>query len=197
VARHVNVELVDDIDGSPAAETVDFGLDGVRYTIDLSKDNAAQLRSTLRPYVRKAREMRTSTNAGAKHRRRAAANTTALIRDLAERAKDQHRGDTARNRPEDQAAEDQAAEDQAAEDQATGEAAAGVDTAAVERPAPARSETAATEPTTAPVTAPVTEPSTEPAAEPAIEPAAQPAGESAQEAPAPLPLAPVFQPPQR
>jgi Mg-chelatase subunit ChlI len=183
VARHVNVELVDDIDGSPAAETVDFGLDGVRYTIDLSKDNAAQLRSTLRPYVRKAREMRTSTNAGAKHRRRAAANTTALIRDLAERAKDQHRGGDARNRPD----------DHAAGEAATGPGTAGAGTAAVERPAPATSEPAASEPTTAPVT----EPSTEPAAKPVVEPSAEPAGDSAPEAPAPLPLAPVFQPPQR
>jgi hypothetical protein len=91
VARHVSVELVDDIDGNPAAETVDFGLDGVHYTIDLSRDNAAQLRSALRPYLRKAREKRVSAEVGTQHRRRSAASTTALIRDLAERARDEHR----------------------------------------------------------------------------------------------------------
>ena len=34
------VELVDDIDGSPATETIRFALDSVEYTIDLSGRNA-------------------------------------------------------------------------------------------------------------------------------------------------------------
>jgi hypothetical protein len=36
MAQKIHVELVDDIDGSPAAETVTFGLDGTEYQIDLS-----------------------------------------------------------------------------------------------------------------------------------------------------------------
>lgn len=38
---------VDDIDGTPASETVAFGLDGVQYEIDLSSANAEVLRRTI------------------------------------------------------------------------------------------------------------------------------------------------------
>ncbi len=55
VAQHVNVKLVDDLDGSEAAETVSFGLDGRRFEIDLSADNAAQLRDALAAFVAAAR----------------------------------------------------------------------------------------------------------------------------------------------
>ncbi len=51
MAQRVNVVLVDDIDGSEAAETVTFGLDGAQYEIDLSADNADRLREALAPYV--------------------------------------------------------------------------------------------------------------------------------------------------
>ena len=40
MAQKVFVSLVDDIDGSEADETVEFGLDGVNYEIDLSAENA-------------------------------------------------------------------------------------------------------------------------------------------------------------
>lgn len=55
VAQHVNVIMVDDIDGSEAAETVSFGLDGRRYDIDLSANHAAQLRDALASFVAAAR----------------------------------------------------------------------------------------------------------------------------------------------
>lgn len=51
MAQKVNVVLVDDIDGSPAAETVTFGLDGITYEIDLTDDNAARLRDSLAEWV--------------------------------------------------------------------------------------------------------------------------------------------------
>jgi hypothetical protein len=51
MAQRVNVVLVDDIDGSEAAETVVFGLDGAQYEIDLSAENADRLREALSPYV--------------------------------------------------------------------------------------------------------------------------------------------------
>ena len=35
MAQKVNVQLVDDLDGSTAESTVEFGLDGVHYAIDL------------------------------------------------------------------------------------------------------------------------------------------------------------------
>ncbi|MFC4003171.1 Lsr2 family protein [Prauserella oleivorans] len=55
MAQRVLVSLVDDLDGSEADETVEFGLDGVTYEIDLSADNAEELRDTLAPYIEHAR----------------------------------------------------------------------------------------------------------------------------------------------
>lgn len=51
MAQKVFVELVDDLDGSEAEETVPFGIDGKNYVIDLNKKNAAQLRKALEKYV--------------------------------------------------------------------------------------------------------------------------------------------------
>ena len=55
MAQKVTVDLVDDIDGGQADETVEFALDGVSYQIDLSSDNAAQLRDALSNFVAHAR----------------------------------------------------------------------------------------------------------------------------------------------
>jgi len=55
MARTVHVHLTDDLDGSDADETVSFALDGQMYEIDLSQDNAAELRSALKGYVEAAR----------------------------------------------------------------------------------------------------------------------------------------------
>jgi len=52
MAKKVTVTLVDDFDGEGAAdETVEFGLDGVSYEIDLSSKNAAKLRNDLKQWV--------------------------------------------------------------------------------------------------------------------------------------------------
>jgi hypothetical protein len=55
MAQRVNIVLEDDLDGSPADETVTFALDGVTYEIDLSKANAGKLRDALAAYVGHAR----------------------------------------------------------------------------------------------------------------------------------------------
>jgi hypothetical protein len=55
MAQKVMVTLVDDLDGSEAEETVEFGLDGAFYEIDLSEDNAERLRDALSEYVERAR----------------------------------------------------------------------------------------------------------------------------------------------
>jgi nucleoid-associated protein Lsr2 len=52
--KHI-VQLIDDLDGGHAAETVSFALDGSTYEIDLSPENAAKLRDSLAPYVANAR----------------------------------------------------------------------------------------------------------------------------------------------
>jgi hypothetical protein len=56
MAQQVNIVLVDDIDGTPAEETVSFALDGKEYEIDLSAKNAAKLRDAVAPYVGHARK---------------------------------------------------------------------------------------------------------------------------------------------
>lgn len=55
MAQKVTVQLVDDLDGSVAQETVEFGLDGVSYQIDLSPANAGKIRDLLGDYVAHAR----------------------------------------------------------------------------------------------------------------------------------------------
>jgi len=56
VAQRVVVTLFDDIDGSEAAETIAFGLDGAFYEIDLNRANAKKLRQALEPYVEAGRK---------------------------------------------------------------------------------------------------------------------------------------------
>ena len=57
MARRTFVELVDDMDGGKADETVSFGLDGVSYEIDLTAENAAELREALGVWAGKARRV--------------------------------------------------------------------------------------------------------------------------------------------
>lgn len=58
MAQRVQIKLIDDLDGSDAAETVSFGLDGVVYEIDLSKANASQLRDDFAKWVGNARRVK-------------------------------------------------------------------------------------------------------------------------------------------
>ena len=51
MAKQVITVLTDDLDGGDADRTIEFGLDGVNYTIDLSEKNAGKLRKTLDPYL--------------------------------------------------------------------------------------------------------------------------------------------------
>ncbi|WP_037310187.1 histone-like nucleoid-structuring protein Lsr2 [Amycolatopsis orientalis] len=51
MAQKVSVEIIDDLDGGEATQTVPFGLDGVQYEIDLSDENAQALRGELERYV--------------------------------------------------------------------------------------------------------------------------------------------------
>jgi len=55
MAEQIIVSLIDDLDGSEANETVDFALDGVTYQIDLSEENAGELRDALALYIEHAR----------------------------------------------------------------------------------------------------------------------------------------------
>jgi hypothetical protein len=57
MAKRVVTELIDDIDGKPADETVSLSLDGKAYQIDLRTKNAKALRKALAPYVDVARKV--------------------------------------------------------------------------------------------------------------------------------------------
>ena len=57
MAQRKTVTLVDDVDDSPADETVTFALDGISYEIDLSSTNANRLRTAAQPWVSAARRV--------------------------------------------------------------------------------------------------------------------------------------------
>ena len=69
MVQKVITKFIDDLDGSDASGTVEFGLDGRHYEIDLSDGNAARLRDVLAPYVEAARR----SGGGRRPRRVAAA----------------------------------------------------------------------------------------------------------------------------
>ena len=69
MAQKVNVLLVDDIDGSDADETIQFGLDGTHYEIDLNSDHAQELRGQLQRYVKAARKVTGSAGRPSRVRR--------------------------------------------------------------------------------------------------------------------------------
>ncbi|WP_409494781.1 histone-like nucleoid-structuring protein Lsr2 [Amycolatopsis sp. cmx-11-12] len=51
MAQKVVIQIVDDLDGGTATQTVPFALDGVSYEIDLSDGNAKALREELVRYI--------------------------------------------------------------------------------------------------------------------------------------------------
>lgn len=73
MAKKVTVTLVDDVDESASAdETVEFGIDGISYEIDLSAENAARLRAEIDTWVEHARRV------GGKRRGRSSAASTGV-----------------------------------------------------------------------------------------------------------------------
>lgn len=57
MAQRVQILLEDDLDGTEAAQTLQFGLDGVAYEIDLTDQHAADLRDGLATWVNHARKV--------------------------------------------------------------------------------------------------------------------------------------------
>jgi hypothetical protein len=64
MAQRTTVTLVDDLDQGDADETIEFGVDGATYEIDLSDANAAKLRDALADYVAHARRLGGRPRAG-------------------------------------------------------------------------------------------------------------------------------------
>src|SRR6266496_685845 len=63
MAKQIITLLTDDLDGGEADRTIEFGLDGGNYTIDLSEKNAGKLRKALDPFLTAASKVgRTGAN---------------------------------------------------------------------------------------------------------------------------------------
>ncbi len=89
MAKQTQWALVDDLDGSRASTTVEFGLDGQSYAIDLSAENAAKLRAGLAEFVAAARERKAApapAQRQASLRRSSQAPTTVVAPDPAPRS---------------------------------------------------------------------------------------------------------------
>ena len=57
MASKTIVEVIDDLDGSKAEETVRFALDGTEYEIDLSGAHSKKLRTALEPFIKAGRRV--------------------------------------------------------------------------------------------------------------------------------------------
>jgi nucleoid-associated protein Lsr2 len=93
VAQIREVRLIDDLDGESADETVEFGLDGKAFEIDLSEGNAGRLRDALAEFVAAARK-----SGGARRRSAGAVATAPPRRPSIDREQNQAIRDWARKR---------------------------------------------------------------------------------------------------
>jgi hypothetical protein len=86
MAQKVLVQLVDDLDGttSESVSTVQFGLDGVTYEIDLTDSNADRLRGLFADYVDSGRRTGGRVKRGAASRNGAVNNDASQIREWAQ-----------------------------------------------------------------------------------------------------------------
>lgn len=89
MAQRTVIELFDDLteEPTPADETVHFGLDGTNYVIDLTSENADELRDALDRFVAAARKERKDgpsvKASGAKRRPTSTKQQSRAIRDWA------------------------------------------------------------------------------------------------------------------
>jgi hypothetical protein len=76
MAQKVIVQLVDDLDGGDANETVRYALDGVSYEIDVSEKNAQRLRATMEEFTSKSRRAAGGRQTQARGARRGAVRSS-------------------------------------------------------------------------------------------------------------------------
>lgn len=86
MAQKKHVVLIDDVDGSPATETVRFGLDGVEYEVDLNETHAEALRESFAEWIGHARRAggRTRKVAGRPSRTSSTTSPTVSTSDTAQ-----------------------------------------------------------------------------------------------------------------
>ena len=58
MAKQIIESLIDDLDGSPATQTILVGIDGVMVSLDLNDKNANVLRTLMNPYLENGRRVR-------------------------------------------------------------------------------------------------------------------------------------------
>lgn len=92
MAQIKEVRLVDDLSGDEADETIEFGLDGKSYEIDLTTGNAKKMREALADYVGAARR------AAGPARRRGTSSNAAARRPSVDREQNQAIREWARKR---------------------------------------------------------------------------------------------------
>lgn len=80
MVQRVQIQLIDDLNGEEADETIRFGLDGTEYEIDLTTENASTFRSVVSEYTQKARKA-----SGGRARRRAQRETLSSKREDVQR----------------------------------------------------------------------------------------------------------------
>ena len=80
MAQKVQTLYIDDIDGSEAAGTVRFGLDGADYEIDLSAEHTKQLQTALRTYIDHARKVGGTSKRASRGRRIGSSIDTTAVR---------------------------------------------------------------------------------------------------------------------
>lgn len=78
--EHTSVELVDDIDGSPATTTIEFSVGGKNYSIDLSEANAAAFNEALAPYIEHAQRARATKKKTASRKSRSSSEASRIKR---------------------------------------------------------------------------------------------------------------------
>lgn len=80
MAKRTHVVLEDDLDGTQAAATFTFALEGVTFEIDLSEANAQRLRDEFAPWVSHARRVSGRKQPAARGRSGAGTGSAADIR---------------------------------------------------------------------------------------------------------------------
>lgn len=83
MASKTSVELIDDLTGEAADESVRFSLDGIEYVIDLTEANAAELRDRLAAFVENARRVKAVKGVRAEKRKGLGREQNQAIREWA------------------------------------------------------------------------------------------------------------------
>lgn len=87
MAQRTQVIVVDDLTGETLpdgqGQTVSFALDGTKYEIDLNKDNAEQLRESIKRYVQAARKVSRASTGPSNRRTSSDRKDTSAIREWA------------------------------------------------------------------------------------------------------------------